>query len=250
MTVKATWASGETYTHVDQNDLTTIVQASQSKLAGIATGATANATDAALLARSNHTGTQTTSTISDFASASASAADAQIAAASIDDLDDVTLDSPTTGQVLKYDGSVWVNDDETGGAGVGVTDGDKGDITVSSSGTVWTIDDNVITNAKLADDAVGIAELSASGTPGASTYLRGDNAWATLSYVVPGGALGTPSSGTLTNCTGLPVSGLGTGHVAGSANGTATTLTLWTGTAAQYAAIGTKDSATVYVVTA
>lgn len=68
-------------------------------------------------------------------------------------------------------------------------------------------------------------------------------------YVAPGGALGTPSSGTLTNCTGLPVSGLGTGKVVGSNNGTSTSLTLWVGTAAQYAAIGTKDSATVYVVT-
>jgi hypothetical protein len=37
--------------------------------------------------------------------------------------------------------------------------------------------------------------------------------------------------------------------VSGSANGTATALTLWHGTAAQYAAIGTKDSSTVYVVT-
>ena len=38
----------------------------QSKLAGIATGATANDTDANLKARANHTGTQTASTISDF----------------------------------------------------------------------------------------------------------------------------------------------------------------------------------------
>lgn len=69
-------------------------------------------------------------------------------------------------------------------------------------------------------------------------------------YVAPGGALGTPSSGTLTNCTGLPMSGLGTGKVSGSNNGTPTSLALWVGTAAQYAAIGSKDSNTVYVVTA
>lgn len=38
--------------------------------------------------------------------------------------------------------------------------------------------------------------------------------------------------------------------VVGSNNGTPTKLTLWTGTTAQYAAIGTKDANTVYVVTA
>lgn len=40
--------------------------AQETKLAGIATGATANSSDATLLARANHTGTQTASTISDF----------------------------------------------------------------------------------------------------------------------------------------------------------------------------------------
>jgi hypothetical protein len=43
-----------------------------------------------------------------------------------------------------------------------------------------TLADNAVTNAKLADDAVGISELSATGTASASTYLRGDNTWAAV----------------------------------------------------------------------
>ncbi len=35
-----------------------------------------------------------------------------------------------------------------------------------------------IDNEHLADDAVGIAELSATGTASSSTFLRGDNSWA------------------------------------------------------------------------
>lgn len=54
-------------------------QTEKTKLAGIADGATANDTDANLKNRSNHTGTQTASTISDFSAA----ADARIAATSI-----------------------------------------------------------------------------------------------------------------------------------------------------------------------
>ena len=40
------------------------------------------------------------------------------------------------------------------------------------------LDTNAVTNAKVADDAIGVAELSATGTASNSTFLRGDNAWA------------------------------------------------------------------------
>jgi hypothetical protein len=85
-------------------------------------------------------------------------------------------DVPTsyTGNSLKY---VRVNSTATGlefvagGGGGGVSDGDYGDITVSSGGTTWTIDNGVVT----------IAKISATGTPSSSTYLRGDGTWATVS---------------------------------------------------------------------
>ena len=37
---------------------------------------------------------------------------------------------------------------------------------------------NSITNAMMTDDSVGLAELSATGTASSSTFLRGDNSWA------------------------------------------------------------------------
>ena len=46
--------------------------------------------------------------------------------------------------------------------------------------------DNSVDNAAMADDAIGIAELSASGTASATTYLRGDNTWAGFDHVIPG----------------------------------------------------------------
>jgi hypothetical protein len=74
------------------------------------------------------------------------------------------------------DGKVYLkkSDGTVVQVGGGVTDGDKGDITVASGGSSWTIDNGV----------VSLAKLSATGTPTASNFLRGDNTWASAAVNV------------------------------------------------------------------
>lgn len=150
----------------------------------------------------------------------------------------LTITTGDADRTVTLSGDTTLSGTNTGDQTITLT----GDVTGSGTGSIGTT---------IAAGAVDIAMLSATGTPSGSTYLRGDNAWVTItgggdalvanplsqfaattsaqlagvisdetgtgavvlanSPTLVTPALGTPSALVLTNATGLPASSVGNG---------------------------------------
>lgn len=97
------------------------------------------------------------------------------------------------GHLYTWSGSVWVDNGATGSGGV--TDGDKGDITVTASGATWTIDPGVVTLAKMASVATARILGRTTAATGVPEALTGTQATALLDVVTSVAKGLAPASG-------------------------------------------------------
>lgn len=108
------------------------------------------------------------------------------------DLTAVAALSCSNGQIVKLAGGVWTCGLDAAG---GVIDGDKGDITASSSGAVWTIDNDVVSNAKLANVATATLKGRTTAGTGDPEDLTATQATALLDAFTSGAKGLAPASG-------------------------------------------------------
>ena len=177
----------------------------------------------------------------------------------------VTFVAPgTTGNVLTSNGTNWLSQaPATSGTVTSVSwtggivsvatatttpaftiAGTSGGVPYFSNGTTWASSGALAANALVVGGGAGAAPSTVTTGTGVVTAL-GVNTGSSGAFVVNGGALGTPSSGTLSSCTVDGTNNVGYRNIPQSGSDKTTSYSLATTDVGKFVGVGTSGSITV-----